>query len=280
MQETLLRAWRSRHRLEPDGNFRAWCYRIATNVCLDLLRRRSRRRERAVVDVRRGAVAAALPGPAARRARRARRRARRGRRRSGDDRARVPGRAPAAPAAPAGRLVARDLLGWTADETAELLETSVAAANSALQRARATMQARLPHERARVVDGRAQRRGPGAARAVHRRARALRRRGRDRHRRTRPARHHAAVPVPVRGPRRGRACSCDAASRTERDGDWRLLPTRANRMPAAGATSAGPATPSSGRSSSTCCASRDGAVAEITTFGPSRFPELGLPDTL
>src|SRR5690349_16168195 len=41
VQETLLRAWRSR--AEFDGaNLRAWLYRIATNVCLDLLRATSR----------------------------------------------------------------------------------------------------------------------------------------------------------------------------------------------------------------------------------------------
>src|SRR5207249_5924994 len=42
VQETFLRAWRSRETFEGDDLFRAWLYRIATNVCLDVLRRRTR----------------------------------------------------------------------------------------------------------------------------------------------------------------------------------------------------------------------------------------------
>src|SRR5271166_5723359 len=42
VQETLLRAWRGRAGFAAGTQFRAWLYRIATNVCLDLLRSRSR----------------------------------------------------------------------------------------------------------------------------------------------------------------------------------------------------------------------------------------------
>ena len=236
VQETMLRGVaQPRTGSSPTGTSGRGCYRIATNVCLDLLRRRSRRasvRSSTFVEVPwlqpypdRLLDELAAPGD------------------EPDvvvvDRETIELAFLAAlqllPPRQRAAWLLRDLLGWTANETAELLETSVAAANSALQRARATMQSTSPAGAGRVVDGRAQRRGPGAARAVHRRARALRRRGRDRHRRARtsasPCRPY---PYLLRGPRRGRGAPASAASGRERDGDWRLLPTWANRMPAAG----------------------------------------------
>src|SRR6185436_20242539 len=51
------------------------------------------------------------------------------------------------PARQRAALIARDVLGWPASETATLLGTSVAATNSALQRARATMSEHLPAAR-------------------------------------------------------------------------------------------------------------------------------------
>ena len=60
VQETYLRAWRRRSTFDGSSLFRAWLYRIATNACLDALRRRSApgatRRH-----LRRGAVAATYP---------------------------------------------------------------------------------------------------------------------------------------------------------------------------------------------------------------------------
>jgi RNA polymerase sigma-70 factor, ECF subfamily len=160
VQETFLRAWRKRESFTYDGptSFRAWLYRIATNACLDLLERRPRR-----------VLPSQLGPPADPHA-------------TLQSRADLPWLQPypdrlleqAEPsdAAPdeavvsketielaflaaiqllpprqRAALIVRDVLGWSARETAALLEASVAAVNSALQRARATLQAHLPARR-------------------------------------------------------------------------------------------------------------------------------------
>jgi RNA polymerase sigma-70 factor (ECF subfamily) len=158
VQETLLRAWRSREQYEGRSTFRAWLYRIATNWCLDALERRARR-----------VMPTALAAPA-------------------DPSADV---APATEipwlepypdrlldeivddeAGPSERIVARetielvfmasiqhlpprqravlilrDVLGWSAREAAHIAGMSTVAANSALQRARATLRQQLPERR-------------------------------------------------------------------------------------------------------------------------------------
>jgi RNA polymerase sigma factor (sigma-70 family) len=159
VQETQLRAWRRRDSFDGSSLFRAWLYRIATNVCLDMLRRSTRRLptmhsfaevawlqpypdrlldEVAPTDEQPDAVVVEretieLAFVAAMQV--------------------LPPRQRAA-------LIARDVLGWTASETASLLETTVAAANSALQRARATMQETCrPGERSGPPGSRAPRNG-------------------------------------------------------------------------------------------------------------------------
>jgi RNA polymerase sigma-70 factor, ECF subfamily len=149
VQETFLRAWRNRRTFEGRSSLRAWLYRIATNACLDALDRRPR-----VVDVQAGAQPLAAvpwlqPYP---------------------DRL-LDGIAPSAdepetevvaketielafiaaiqllPPRQRAVLISRDVLGWSAAESATLLGTSVASVNSALQRARATMKKHLPRRR-------------------------------------------------------------------------------------------------------------------------------------
>src|SRR5687768_654166 len=147
VQETFLRAWRSRDSFDGSGLVRAWLYKIATNVCLDTIRRAGRRLT-SMETIRE--VPWITPYPD----------------RLLDEMA-PPEDEPDAvvvtretielaflaalqvlPPRQRATLIARDVLGWPAIETATLLETSVAAANSALQRARATMQEHLPARRA------------------------------------------------------------------------------------------------------------------------------------
>ena len=133
-QETLLRAWRALERFEPRVQFQTWLYRIATNACLDELERRPRRPQPVDPFPGRfpGQPAAPTYDPAARYAIR-----------EGMELAllraiqEVPGRQRAV-------LIFRDVLGWTSPEVAELLQTTVASVNSALQRARATIDHLLP----------------------------------------------------------------------------------------------------------------------------------------
>jgi RNA polymerase sigma-70 factor (ECF subfamily) len=134
-QETLLKAWRSLERFERRSSVQTWLYRIATNACLDELERRPRRPEPVVEpypDARLGDVVSPIADPAARYAAR-----------EGMELAflttiqRLPGRQRAV-------LILRDVLGWTGGEVADLLDTTGASVNSALQRARATIEGETP----------------------------------------------------------------------------------------------------------------------------------------
>jgi RNA polymerase sigma-70 factor, ECF subfamily len=150
VQETLLRAWRSYSHFEGRAALRSWLHRIASNVCVDMLRGRQRRPQ--PIDLAPGDVAVdpslavvgagttALDGRALA---------------AGSDPAEVAVSRDAVRAAvvaamhhlpPRQRavLILREVLRWHADEVAELLGSSVASVNSALQRARATLAACEP----------------------------------------------------------------------------------------------------------------------------------------
>lgn len=173
VQETYLRAWRSYHSFEARSSLRTWMYRIATNVCLTALESRQRRPlptglgqpasdpDRALDSRPETPWLEPLPdrvvwGPASR-----------GRSADGDPEAEVLNRESVRLAfvaalqhlTPPQRavLILRDVLAWHADEVADLLGMSVGAANSSLQRARASM-ARLDPARPSppVTDARAQ----------------------------------------------------------------------------------------------------------------------------
>src|SRR5256714_7423292 len=141
VQETFLRAWRSRESFDGSSAFRAWLYKIATNVCLDAIRRSNRRpRSRSLESL--GEVPWLQPYPD----------------RLLDEVAPREAEPDAVVVAketielaylaviqllpPRQRavLIMRDILGWPANEAAAALDMTLAAANSALQRARATLQ--------------------------------------------------------------------------------------------------------------------------------------------
>ncbi len=150
VQETMVRAWRGSERFEGRSSARSWLYRIATNVCLDMLRGRQRRARPMDLGPSSTADSALGPelheawvGPAP------------------DERVLPEAGDPAElavaketirlafvtalqhlPARQRAVLILREVLRWQATEVAELLETSVASVNSALQRARATLAAR------------------------------------------------------------------------------------------------------------------------------------------
>src|SRR5216684_3883653 len=150
VQETMVRAWRSLDRFDGRASLRTWLYRIATNVCLDMLAERSRRARpkesgpAGTVDDPLDALprthwlepvpdARALPAGA-----------------DPSELAMLRASIRLAVVAALQNLTPKQLaallmtavVGWSAAEVAESLETSVASVNSALQRARATLGSR------------------------------------------------------------------------------------------------------------------------------------------
>ncbi len=274
VQETFLKAWRGRSGFEGGSQFRAWLYRIATNVCLDMLRRSSRRTaassfaevpwlqpypdllldQAAPGDEQPEAVAIqretiSLAFLAALQV--------------------LPPRQRAA-------LIARDVLGWPASETAAALGTSVAAANSALQRARATMQSHLPPRRAdwsAREPSATERELLGQFIAAHERfdaEAAIAIAARD-IRVTMPP-----LPYCFDGPEAIRPLMADAVAL----GDWRLIPVGANRMPAAASYLRRPGNSQFRAFKLDVLRVEAGVIAEITTFNAGLFPAFGLKPEL
>jgi RNA polymerase sigma-70 factor (ECF subfamily) len=150
VQETFLRAWRGRDGFERRATLRSWLYRIATNVCLDMPQRPQRRARpmdlvdattseaaglnelpeyRWVQPIADGRVLASTADPAELTAQR--------------ETIRLAFVAALQTLPPRQRavLILREVLHWHAAEVAELLDTTTASVNSALQRARATIDA-------------------------------------------------------------------------------------------------------------------------------------------
>jgi RNA polymerase sigma-70 factor, ECF subfamily len=158
VQDTLLRAWRSLERFEGRSSLRSWLYTIATNVCLDMLDSKQRRARPMDLGEARspdGPIGEILPettwiepvpdelvvpengDPAA----------------IAQSRETIRLAFVAAlqhlPPRQRAALILCEVLHWKAAEVAELLQTSTAAINSALQRARATLDTAETHDAAR-----------------------------------------------------------------------------------------------------------------------------------
>ncbi|HWD04812.1 MAG TPA: RNA polymerase subunit sigma-70 [Amycolatopsis sp.] len=287
-QEAFLRAWRGRSGFEGRASLRTWLYRIATNVCLDALARRSRRvlpdELRSAADPGGvptaldlpflGPIPDALLDPAA----------------PGADEAVVaretielaflatiqhlPPRQRAA-------LILRDVLDWSAKDTAALLETSVASANSALQRARRTLRERLPARRAEWSTG-----APSPAEA------ALLRRFVAAYEAGDPSAVAALLREDARAIMPPYALWFDsrdrivAALRTSMDptspyftGSFRMVPVRANRQPAVATWLRSPGA-AEFRAFGVCLLTVVGdqitamAAFELSTFAPYELPDV------
>jgi RNA polymerase sigma-70 factor (ECF subfamily) len=155
VQEVLLRAWRARDGFAGRSSVRTWLYRVATNACLDTLRRAASRANPAPASTAAGVgpsiaampwvqpypdvlldeLVADQPGPEALAVSRETM--------SLAFLATIQLLPPRQRAA----LILRDIVGWPASEVAGLLEVSVAAANSAVQRARAKLRDQWPKGR-------------------------------------------------------------------------------------------------------------------------------------
>jgi RNA polymerase sigma-70 factor (ECF subfamily) len=177
-------------------------------------------------------------------------------------------------------LLAREVLGLPAADTARLLETSVAAANSALQRARETMRAHLPTHRTEWT-----------AHEPSAEERQLLATFIDAHERCDPAAAIAAASADVRVSMPPNPMVYDGLAAVsslirrglgpDREGDWRLLPTGVNRMPAAVSYLRRPGDTVFRAFKVDVLRIEGGRIAEITTLGPAALiGPLGLPETL
>lgn len=286
VQETLLRAWRGRSQVDSDSGFRPWLYRIATNYCLDVLRRR-KRRPQAVGSFAEIPWLQPYPDrlldelPAA----------------SGDEPdvvavaretielafiavvQELPPRQRAA-------VLLCDVMGWSARETAELLEASLPATNSALQRARATLADRRPAAGGSAVGQTtsARTRTPPTPRErelvqalidIHE--------GADAERAAELLAEDVRVTMPpnpwLYEGREAVLTLFEFGTGYNGPGEWRLVPTAANRQPATASYLRDWEDTVFRAFKIDVFDIRDGVIAQITTFGSGLFEAFGLPAT-
>jgi RNA polymerase sigma-70 factor (ECF subfamily) len=294
-QETLLRAWQSLGRYEGRAGVRTWLHRIATNACLDLLARQRRRRRllesgggpdapaavavpwlQPYPDGLLDQVADTATGPAA----------------AAVTRETVELAFIAAlqflPDAQRAAFILRDLLGWPAAECAHLLGVSVAAVTSAVQRARSRLRDRLGPDRSQWRRGTELTEHEAAV--LNRYMHAIE---------TADHRAIAGLLAPAarvsHQPGAGGHHGTDPVWYTGRDTileRWapalhgphkvrmRMLPTVANRQPAAATYVHIPGDPVCRPFSLSVVTVEDGLLTELAQFAPGLFRQFGLPDTL
>jgi RNA polymerase sigma-70 factor (ECF subfamily) len=281
VQETFLRAWRKRKSFQGRFTFRAWLYGIATNACLDALARRPRpalstQANPADIPWLQPYPDRLLEGIA-----------------PGDDEPdavlvdketielaflvaiqHLPPRQRAV-------LILRDVLGWSAKETAALLEGSVAAVNSALQRARRSLKEHLPPRRSEWAAGS----------DPTEQERALLQRYMDAHERgdgdalaelLREEARFTMPPEPTLVVGREAIVSFwfEGGFGSDAFGHARCVLTRANMQPAVAIYLRRPGDTEYRAMALDVLRIEAGAVAEVTTFIPDVFPEFGLRPTL
>jgi RNA polymerase sigma-70 factor, ECF subfamily len=286
LQEAFLRAWNGRATYRRQSTYRAWLYRITTNACLRILERRPRR----LVPYEVGPAAEVGERPLA----------------PADlpwlqpypdlliDEGPEPDDAVVAretielaflaaiqhlPPRQRAVLILRDALDWSADETAAVLEMSLAAVNSALQRARATMKERLPERR---LEWASAANAEDAERSLlDRYVEAF-----ERHDDTRLVallRDDVRLAMPPHPTwyegRAAVAAFLGSVAFRPGFGPHRFLPTRANRQPAFGVYLG--EGPDARPFAINVVEIESGRVAEMHFFKfPELFPAFGLPDTL
>jgi RNA polymerase sigma-70 factor, ECF subfamily len=287
VQEVFLRAWRARDSFQGQSSPRTWLYRVATNACLDTLRRDARRSVPVPSSAPAGAgpsvvtmpwvqpypdwmldeLAAGQPGPEAVAV--------------GRETMSLAFLAAIQLLPPRQRavLILRDVVSWPAAEVAGLLGTSVPAVNSALQRARATLRDRWPQGRLEWA--------PAAEPDAEQRR--LLERFIAAHEQADPEALIALLSRDVRlaisprvGEWNGRPDVGDALrGGMNALGRWRLLPIMANRQPGAAGYLRRPGQTAYFPFVLTILRFGDGRLGDIAAFEqPSMFPAFDLPASL
>ncbi|OLT29714.1 RNA polymerase subunit sigma-70 [Nocardiopsis sp. CNR-923] len=283
VQEALLRAWRNRATFEGRSTFRAWLYRIATNVCLDALSRRRPNPDGATPhgspfrevtwlqpypDELLDRAGSEEEGPEARAISR--------------ETVELAFLATLQHLPPRQRavLILRDVVGWPAEQTAGALEMTVPSVKSALQRARATLRRVLPPRRSDW--------SPATAPTENER-RVLRRfveasQNADLDALADLLRQDARQTMPPASlVYDGRAAILDlwrpVLTGDRAWGAWISVPLAANRQPGVANYTRAPGEREFTAVNVDVLRIEDGLVAEITTFGPQILPAFGLPPT-